>query len=225
MSVISNKILKYAFICMAAIWSEVGLCNELLRGEGNGSKYNAVCNRGGECSVEITALSVKLNKACESPRISMSWNKRAENLYLISCDCECTSHDNSGWIVQLEAVGRKPSAKNVPLGRGVTIEELERSSGKIHDIYSSHPMCEPIDRKTLRNSIFASLFKQPTTIGANSYCYSVVYIGENNSVPLMFTGNEKLRKHIKEFEVGVVSSREIQEEVERVSRFIRDNKH
>lgn len=34
MSVISNKILKYAFICMAAIWSGVGLCNELLRVKG-----------------------------------------------------------------------------------------------------------------------------------------------------------------------------------------------
>ncbi|WP_153050305.1 hypothetical protein [Pseudomonas sp. MF4836] len=225
MSAISNEKLKYVLVCVVAVWSGLGLCNELLRDEKNSSKYSVACNGSGECSVEITDLSVRLNKACESPRISMSWNKRAENLYLISCDCECTSHDNSGWIVQLDAVDRKPSAKNVPLGRDITIEKLESSSGEIHDIYSSHPMCEPIDRKALRNSIFASLFKQPTTIGANPYCYSVVYIVENNSVPLIFTGNEQLKRYIKEFEVDVVSGREIQEEVERVSGIVRGSKY
>ncbi|KLJ01982.1 hypothetical protein WQ56_03800 [Luteimonas sp. FCS-9] len=97
----------------------------------------------------------------------MYWNQ-GEDSRLLACECVCTSHDNTGWLVhgpdrQVQAVALGKSAIGAELADAVVVE----------DIMASHPFCETLDRRPLRVAEFVSLIKYPTGRDDAPYCFSV----------------------------------------------------
>ena len=67
----------------------------------------AVCNASGECALDISDTAKNILFACETPKVEVTWNRRKNSLFLIACDCVCTSHDNTGWLVEKGATTEK----------------------------------------------------------------------------------------------------------------------
>jgi hypothetical protein len=152
----------------------------------------AVCNTTGECSIDVSDTAKNILLACETPKVSIAWNRARKNSFLIACDCECTSHDNTGWLIDTNIATGKQNIKELHLGKRYTVEALKHTTSNIPDIFNSHPLCEKIDNNTLNNSIFVTLIKQPTNNDAAPYCFSPAYIIEDKKNLTIQTNNNKL---------------------------------
>jgi hypothetical protein len=141
----------------------------------------AVCNEVGECALDISSAAKHILLACETPKVEVAWNRAKKNVFLIACDCECTSHDNNGWLVDEDASTGKREIWKLDLGKRYTVEELSGSVINVPDIFQSNPLCSEPDKELLKTSIFVSLIKYPTKNESTPYCFAPIYItGENN---------------------------------------------
>jgi hypothetical protein len=139
---------------------------------------DAVCNYSGECIVDIGRSAKNILLACETSKVSMQWSKKRQGAYLISCDCECTSHDNVGWLVDKHSTIEEQKVQKLYLGKDATIEALRAKPGIVSDIVASHAMCGMVDGKKLELSIFVSLVKRPTNDELMPYCFFPIYMVE-----------------------------------------------
>ncbi|WP_413703689.1 hypothetical protein [Pseudomonas sp. Pseusp16] len=140
----------------------------------------AVCNASGECALDISDTAKYILLACETPKVEVTWNRTKKNVFLIACDCECTSHDNIGWLVDGDMSIGEYKVWKLDLGKKYTVEELSRTVINIPDLFQSHPLCSEPDKKLLKASVFVSLLKHPTNNENSPYCFSPVYITEEN---------------------------------------------
>lgn len=142
-------------------------------GGGGGKKEN--CNISGECS-KVVGGSAELLKWCETSKATIAWSYKRRGAFLVSCDCECTSHDNVGWVVDRDSVTGKNIVQKLQVGKQSTVERIRRSSGLVSDEFSAHPYCGEIDDKKLSDSVFVTLLKQPTGGDVVPYCFYPAYI-------------------------------------------------
>lgn len=149
----------------------------------------AVCNSSGECSVDISDVAKDRLLACNGSKVSVSWNSRKQGSFLIACDCECTSHDNTGWLVEFVDAAGKEKAQGLYLGKAVTIEGMKQLPLRVPDMISSHRLCESIDSEKLSKSIFITLIKYPTSSEVEPYCFSPAYLLEKNGGIEISTNN------------------------------------
>lgn len=140
------------------------------------STPEAVCNNQGECSLDLSDVGVDSAALCDAPTAWISWNTKQKGIYLISCECDCTSHDNSGWLVSFNSDPNPPSVQKVRLGKRNTLETLHKAPSRVPDILASHLMCEASDPEKLSASIFVSLIKRPTDELGAPYCFYPAYI-------------------------------------------------
>ncbi|NMX66883.1 hypothetical protein HBO15_05925 [Pseudomonas sp. WS 5111] len=136
----------------------------------------AVCNFSGECSMDVGSEGKNILAACEAPRASISWNRKEKGVFLIACDCKCTSHDNTGWLIGGASVTGEREIQRLYLGKEFTVEALGKDPSSIFDIMASHPLCEKVDVVKLRESVFVTLLKQPTNNQSAPYCFLPAYI-------------------------------------------------
>lgn len=141
------------------------------------------CNTSGECSFDISDLSETILLACDAPRASISWNKKQSTSFLIACDCQCTSHDNVGWLIDMSNVVNHKKIQKLQVGKSFTKEALEKQAGNISDLVSSHPLCERVDKDKLIKSIFVSLIKESTKSESQPYCFSPLYVIPSQGSP------------------------------------------
>ncbi|KQN44816.1 hypothetical protein ASE98_07695 [Pseudomonas sp. Leaf48] len=159
------------------------------------------CNASGECALDISDTAKQIVLACETPKVEVTWNRAKQNAFLIACDCECTSHDNVGWLVDEDMSTGKYRIGRLDLGKKYTVEELRRTVGDIPDIFQSHPLCGEPDNELLKKSFFVNLLKHPTSNESSPYCFSPLYITKDD-------GLLKFRGHNDGGESGVVQFRE-----------------
>ena len=136
----------------------------------------AVCNFSGECSMDVGSEGKNILAACEAPRASISWNRKEKGVFLVACDCKCTSHDNTGWLIGGASVTGEREIQRLYLGKEFTVEALGKDPSSISDIMASHPLCEKVDVVKLRESVFVTLLKQPTNNQSAPYCFLPAYI-------------------------------------------------
>ena len=148
---------------------------------------NLHCNGSGECSAELADPQSPVAKACQSPKQSVSWNAKFKNAFLIICDCDCTTHDNEGWLIENSRSESKATVRQVYLGKETTIASMRKNPSRISDIMASHPLCEALVAKMLDESSFVTLVKRPTHGRLESYCFSPVYIARGEK-GLQFKG-------------------------------------
>ena len=157
------------------------------------TEKNVVCNFSGECSTDLSWQHNKLLLACETPLASISWNKNQRNVFLITCDCNCSSHDNTGWLVSASSLDGVRDIKKMELGKKFSIESLVSLSSSVPDFFSPYELCETVDPQELRKSTFVSLLKQPASNGGKPYCFSPVYIGYDAGKPDIRKGRSAAR--------------------------------
>jgi hypothetical protein len=80
---------------------------------------SAVCNASGECVLDISDTAKHILLACETPKVEVTWNRTKKNVFLIACDCECTSHDNTGWIVDKDIATGEHKVWKIDLGKKI----------------------------------------------------------------------------------------------------------
>lgn len=103
---------------------------------------------------------------CEGYAPMLYWNEGREN-YLLACECDCTSHDNTGWLID----GSSGKVQRVALGKPAIATELVGVDA-VSDILASHPFCEAFDPGSLQAAEFVSLIKYPTGDEDAPYCFS-----------------------------------------------------
>lgn len=143
---------------------------------GSQSEAKAVCNSSGECSVHVGSENVNILSACSTSRASLSWSRKEKGVFLVACDCSCTSHDNSGWLISASPLADEYEVKKLYLGKKFTVEELGQDLTNISDIMISHPLCEKVNFAKLKLSAFVTLLKQPTSDQSIPYCFLPAYI-------------------------------------------------
>lgn len=141
----------------------------------------ATCNPLGECTMDVSHTAPSILQACESPKASVAWNRKRQGAFLVACDCECTSHDNIGWLIDMTSTNESRKVQKLYIGKGTTIESLEQEPASIPDIISSHQLCEKIDIEKLKISVFVTLIKQPTNDELTPYCFSPAYMVEGET--------------------------------------------
>lgn len=134
------------------------------------------CNQDGECIRALDNNTKTIFEQCETDRVTIAWNREYEDAYLISCDCQCTSHDNTGWMVSSITGASSPNITRVALGKSATVAEIKSEPSMIKDIMSSFPLCEKPIRSKPADSIFVTLIKSPTGEENPPYCFSPAYI-------------------------------------------------
>lgn len=139
---------------------------------------NAVCNISGECSADISDIAIDILVLCGAPKVEVAWSRENKNVFLVSCDCQCTSYDNAGWLIGKSIAGDKYEVWRLGLGKKYTVEELSRSKGSISDLFRSYSLCSDPDKRLVKTSVFVSLVKYPTNNETNPYCFSPEYIVE-----------------------------------------------
>lgn len=133
------------------------------------------CDSAGHCTLPLTGNADALS-LCESNAPKLYWNQGRKD-YLLACECECSSHDNTGWLVDASA-GR---VQGVDLGKPAVVQDLINID-VVTDILASHPFCEALDSNSLRSAEFVSLVKYPTGNDNVPYCFSprvFITTGEN----------------------------------------------
>jgi hypothetical protein len=138
----------------------------------------ANCNNFGECTADVGEYGREILLSCETRKAAVMWNRKRPGAFLIACDCECTSHDNVGWVIDLKTPFEELRIQKIHLGKSATIEGLSQRPLLIFDMMSSHSLCETVDGEELKKSIFVSLVKYSTGIDVDPYCFSPVYIVE-----------------------------------------------
>lgn len=174
MSVIYQVLFKILFTAWSFSW--VAIADDLKLENLVANSSEAVCNASGECSLGIALPHSKILLACETPRASINWNRNNKYMFLVACDCECSSHDNTGWLVGISPGKGGGVIKKIELGKRFAIEALEREPPIIHDFFSGYEVCEKVDYFLLKKSVFVSLLKQPSGNGGMHYCFSPMYI-------------------------------------------------
>lgn len=135
-----------------------------------------------ECVRDITKLEPSVVELCGSPRAIVQSNGSDPERFLVSCDCECTSHDNFGWLVDMRTGAGAPVVQKTALGRVYTANMLSKAPVVIRDGFSSHPFCEVLDSEKLQSAVFISLMKLPTGAEDVPYCYYPAYVRDKNGV-------------------------------------------
>lgn len=144
-------------------------------------KYaSAHCSSSGECTLDILKTEPNLVAICEGLKPGLAWNRRKQDIFLFSCDCECTAHDNFGWLVDARRGLKELTIQRVILGKWSSKSELNLKPSTIKDTFASHSMCESLDKQKLQDSIFISLIKRPTGNETGPYCYFPTYIHDLN---------------------------------------------
>lgn len=133
------------------------------------------CNISGECSMVVDG-SAEILKWCETSKATIAWSYKRKGAFLLSCDCECTSHDNVGWVVDRDSETGEEVVQKLQVGKQSTVESVRRSSGLVSDDFSAHPYCGEVDDKRLSVSVFVTLLKQPTGSDMAPYCFYPAYI-------------------------------------------------
>jgi len=106
---------------------------------------------------------------------------------LVTCDCSCTSHDNSGWLVETGLKDASPRVRRVTLGKVSSVAEFNRYGERVPDILASHPWCTGTKPRTPINAVFATLVKQPSEVGDAPYCFTPYFIVGTRNAPLRMT--------------------------------------
>jgi hypothetical protein len=149
------------------------------------------CNTFGECRVDVSDRVPEITELCDAPNASVAWNEKRPGFILITCDCQCTAHDNIGWLVTKDQKGAGHTIQRYSLGRESTVRELEGNPGYIPDIMASHPLCEGVDSRKLKKSVFVSLIKQPTNNESEPYCFYPAYFVEGEAGVELVTDNSE----------------------------------
>lgn len=123
------------------------------------------CDSAGHCALPLSGNADAL-ALCEGNAPKLYWNLGREN-YLLACECDCSSHDNTGWLIDL-STGR---VQRVGLGKPAVARELFNVD-VVTDALASHPFCEAIDPDSLQSAEFISLIKYPTGDEDVPYCFS-----------------------------------------------------
>lgn len=140
---------------------------------------DAICNASGECTMDISDSAPNILQICDTSKAYLQWNSKRSGAFLVTCDCQCTSYDNTGWIIDLKTSINERRVQKVYLGKEFTIERLNSRPHRIYDFFSSHSFCESVGNERLEKSIFVSLMKKPTNRDVDPYCFFPVYIVED----------------------------------------------
>lgn len=154
--------------------------------------HEGSCNKTGECSFDISNFSETILLACDTPSASINWNKKHKGSFFIACDCQCTAHDNIGWLIDLNN-NVYEKVEELEVGKAFTVEDLGKQMENFPDIISSHPLCENVDKEQLNNSIFVPLIKRPIKSQFQPYCFSPLYItteGDNSKTITKIPGKD-----------------------------------
>ena len=135
----------------------------------------AICNGSGECILALNHLYPPILEACETDSASLSWNLKRDGAYLLTCDCRCTSHDNSGWLIERRDSREDTVAYRMALGKTFTVRATQEIPASINDRVND-PLCGKINTDALDASVFISLYKYPTNRESASYCFAPLYI-------------------------------------------------
>lgn len=176
MSVVS-RLLYSLFIagslCVGNVTHAIGPENELALSM---RKVSTLCIDSGECSLDVSSVALDLLERCEAPKLTLNWNENTAGAFLLACDCNCTSHDNTGWLVENYSINALPKITELSLGRRFTLQALRQSPSSIRDTLSSSPLCEPLDFEKAEVGVFVSMIKRPSKADNAPYCYYPVYI-------------------------------------------------
>lgn len=123
---------------------------------------------------------------CEGYAPTLYWNEGREN-YLLACECDCTSHDNTGWLVD----GSSGKVQGMALGKPAVPTELVDVDA-VSDIMASHPFCEALDPGSLQAAEFVSLIKYPTDDEDAPYCFSPRTFAMSNGSIVIENNGRKL---------------------------------
>ena len=140
------------------------------------------CTDSGECSLSLGDGYPHILEACDSESALLEWNENKADTYLLTCDCRCTSHDNSGWTVKLQRPPEKTLVQRIELGKVSKIQAMREKPTLINDLINHHPLCSTIDDAMLNASVFISLAKQATNDKSIPYCFSVIYITDKYGI-------------------------------------------
>ncbi|MEC4338426.1 hypothetical protein VPH13_06820 [Stenotrophomonas pavanii] len=138
-------------------------------------------------SLRVEERSPVIKQLCKTEKVWLSWNKAVPNATLVTCDCSCTSHDNSGWLVEAQPEVDTYRVHRVSLGKVFSPTELRRAGARIQDIVSSHPWCSAARPSVPTNAVFATLVKQPTESGDEPYCFTPHFFVGDPKPPLRRT--------------------------------------
>ena len=147
------------------------------------------CNASGECTLDVGNDVPALIEMCNAPRASLIWNKYRKGALLITCDCECTAHENAGWLVMAGEKNSPGKIQRYILGKMSTVSALLEKPAYIPDVIASHPVCEDIDVRKVQVSVFVSLAKAPTGNESVPYCFYPIYFVESDGGIAVMTDN------------------------------------
>ncbi|MGY6086949.1 hypothetical protein ACWWU7_12690 [Stenotrophomonas sp. SM006] len=135
-------------------------------------------------SLRVEERSPVIKQLCKTEKVWLSWNNAVPSATLVTCDCGCTSHDNSGWLVEAQPEVGTFRVHRVSLGKVFSTTEFRRAGARIQDIVSSHPWCSGAKPSMPTNAVFATLVKQPTESGDEPYCFMPHFFVGDRNVPL-----------------------------------------
>ncbi|MDH1196030.1 hypothetical protein [Stenotrophomonas sp. GD03958] len=135
-------------------------------------------------SLRVEERSPVIKQLCKTEKVWLSWNNAVPNATLVTCDCSCTSHDNSGWLVEAQPEVDTYRVHRVSLGKVFSPTGFRRAGARIQDIVSSHPWCSGAKPSMPTNAVFATLVKQPTESGDELYCFTPHFFVGDRNVPL-----------------------------------------
>ena len=138
-------------------------------------------------SLRVEERSPVIKQLCKTEKVWLSWNKAVPNATLVTCDCSCTSHDNSGWLVEWQPEVDTYRVHRVSLGKVFSPTEFRRAGVRIQDIVSSHPWCSAAKPSMPTTAVFATLVKQPTESGDEPYCFTPHFFVGDPKAPLRRT--------------------------------------
>lgn len=138
-------------------------------------------------SLRVEERSPVIKQLCKTEKVWLSWNNAVPNATLVTCDCGCTSHDNSGWLVEAQPEVGTYRVHRVSLGKVFSSTEFRRAGAGIQDIVSSHPWCSGTKPSMPTNAVFATLVKQPTESGDEPYCFMPHFFVGDPKAPLRRT--------------------------------------
>ena len=75
-------------------------------------------------SLRVEERSPVIKQLCKTETVWLSWNNAVPNATLVTCDCSCTSHDNSGWLVEAQPEVDTYRVHRVSLGKVFSPTEL-----------------------------------------------------------------------------------------------------
>lgn len=128
-----------------------------------------------DCSVPNWDHDVSLG-LCPDGEIVVAHNA-ASSSSLIVCDCKCSSHDNTGWIVWTDEASTVQKVVQIRPGKLVSPDIFATTvSPVIRDRLADVRMCAPVDRMQMDQSDFTTLMKRPTNLEEFPYCFDPFYI-------------------------------------------------